>query len=377
VDLQYDSTHEQLRDSAARFLRDHYDHRSFLKISESKAGWSPEIWAEFARLGWLGLPFAEEYGGSEAGDVEIAVLMQEFGKALVVEPFIATVILGGGLVAALGSKEQRTALLTPLVEGQQRLALAVAGREPSVSAVARGPDFVLSGNVKGVSGAPAADMMLVPARLPSGGVGVFVTPAKTRGLTLRAHRTIDGGRAADITLTDASLPGSALLGGNEDAAGALDMVLDRAIGALSADAVGAIATMVASTVDYTKTRVQFGQPIAKFQVIQHRLVALKIREEEARASSLLATLSLNGTAANRVRAVSGAKAKIGRCARFVAQDAIQLHGAIGTTNELPLGSYARRLIAYEARFGTTREHLRRYAAVIADPALAGAGLLLA
>jgi alkylation response protein AidB-like acyl-CoA dehydrogenase len=377
VDLQYDSTHEQLRDSAARFLRDRYDHRTFLRISESEAGWSPEIWAEFAQLGWLGLPFAEEHGGSEAGDVEIGILMQEFGKALVVEPFIATVILGGGLIAALGSQDQRTALLEPVVEGKSRLALAIAGRDPTVSAVARGTDFALSGSVKGVSAAPIADTILVPARLPSGGTGVFIVPANSRGLTVRAHRTIDGGRAADVTLTDATLPKTALLGGNEDAADAIDMILDRAIAALSADAVGAIATMVASTVDYTKTRVQFGQPIAKFQVIQHRLVQLKIREEEARASSLLATLSLDGAAANRVRAVSGAKAKIGRCARFVAQDAIQLHGAIGTTNELPLGFYARRLIAYEARFGTTREHLRRYAAAISDPALAGAGLLLA
>jgi len=153
-------------------------------------------------------------------------------------------------------------------------------------------------------------------------------------------------------------------------------VLQRAIAALSADAVGAIGAMVEATVDYAKTRVQFGQPIANFQALQHRMVRMKIREEEARASALFATLSLDGPAALRARAISGAKAKIGRCARSVHQDAIQLHGAIGTTDELALGGYAKRLIVYELLFGSTREHLRRYGAMIADPAVAATGLLM-
>jgi alkylation response protein AidB-like acyl-CoA dehydrogenase len=185
---------------------------------------------------------------------------------------------------------------------------------------------------------------------------------------------VDGSRAADIALVDVVAPRSALLGDNERADTAIAAVTDRAIAALSADAVGAISVMVQATVNYTKTRVQFGQPLASFQALQHRMVRMKIKEEEARASSLFATLSLDGPAAARRRAVSGAKAKIGRCARLVHQEAIQLHGAIGTTGELSLGGYAKRLIAYEMLFGSTREHLRRYAAIMADAEVAAEGI---
>ena len=218
--------------------------------------------------------------------------------------------------------------------------------------------------------------MLVSARLGAERLGIFLVPRETRGLTVRPYRMVDGRRAADVDLTDVAVTSAALLGGNEDAGDAVEAVLQRAIAALSADAVGAIGAMVKATVDYAKTRVQFGQPIANFQALQHRMVRMKIREEEARASALFATLSLDGPAALRARAISGAKAKIGRCARFVHQEAIQLHGAIGTTDELALGGYAKRLIVYELLFGSTREHLRRYGAMIADPQVAATGLLM-
>ena len=237
---------------------------------------------------------------------------------------------------------------------------------------------MLQGAKKVVLGGEMADTLLLSARLGDGGMRKSSSLHKgTRGLTLRPYRMVDGSRAADVELADVTVPASALLGGNEDAGDAVTRVLDRAIAALSADAVGAIAAMVKATVDYAKTRVQFGQPIANFQALQHRMVKLKIKEEEARAAALFATLSLDGPAGMRARAVCGAKAKIGRCARFVHQDAIQLHGAIGTTNELPLGGYAKRLIAYEILFGSTREHLRRYGAIIADPQVAAKGLLMA
>lgn len=376
MDLQYDSTHLMLRESAQRLLRDRHDHRMFQTIAASEHGWSPALWAAFAEMGWLGLPFAEDDGGSGGGAIEIAVLMEEFGRALVVEPFLPTVVLGGGLVAALGTTAQRQAILPAVAAGTLRLALAYDEKNVAITAQPRDNEYILAGEIEAVLGAPQAETLLVAARLPSGTAGVFIVPAGTRGLVVRPHRTVDGARAADLTLADVTLPPTALLGGTADAGDALARVLQHAVAAVSADAVGAIQAMVAATVDYTKARVQFGQPIAKFQVIQHRLVEMKVREEEARASCLLATLSLDGPPAQRIRAVSGAKAKIGRCARAVAQEAVQLHGAIGTTNELSLGAYAKRLMAYEIRFGSTREHLRRYAAVIADPALAGAGLLL-
>ena len=224
---------------------------------------------------------------------------------------------------------------------------------------------------------PLADQLLVSAQLGGDRLGVFVVPRTASGLTIRPVRLIDGRRAADVELTGVELAANALLGGNDNAGAAVASVIDRAIAALSADAVGAIATMVSATVDYTKTRVQFGQPIAKFQALQHRMVRMRVAEEEARAFALFATLALDGPPEQRARAVSGAKAKIGRSARFVHQTAIQLHGAIGTTDELSLGAYAKRLLAYEALFGPTREHLRRYGALMAKPDLAAEGLLTA
>lgn len=377
MDLRYDSEHAILRGSVEKFLSERYDYRTFQKIADSEAGFSPEIWAEFAQLGWLGLPFALEDGGSGGGPVELGILMETFGKHLVVEPYLATVVLGGGLIAALGSAAERRAMLPDLIAGNCRLAFAHedAGTPTQARRVPAG--YVLQGGKKTVLGGPIADTLLVSARLADGRTGIFVLPRQTPGLTVRPYRMIDGARAADVDLTEVAVPASALLGGNEDAAGAIETVLHHAIAALSADAVGAISAMVKATVDYAKTRVQFGQPLASFQALQHRMVRIRIKEEEARAASLFATLSLDGTAQARARAISGAKAKIGRCARSVHQEAIQLHGAIGTTDELPLGGYAKRLIAYEILFGSTREHLRRYGAIIADPQVAAAGLLLA
>jgi alkylation response protein AidB-like acyl-CoA dehydrogenase len=381
VDLRYDTEHELLRDSAEKFLAERYDYRTFQQISQSDAGWSREIWAEFAALGWLGLPFALEDGGSGGGAVELAILMEAFGRHLVIEPYLATVVLGGGLVAALGADGERGAILPAVIAGDCRLAFAHEDRGPPTQATRTSAGYALRGAKKAVLSGEMADTLLLSAHLGDGGMGVFVLPKgtreATRGLTVRPYRLVDGGRAADVELTDVTVPASALLGGNEDAGDTVAAVLDRAIAALSADAVGAIAAMVKATVDYAKTRVQFGQPLANFQALQHRMVKLKIKEEEARAAALFATLSLDATADMRARAVCGAKAKIGRCARLVHQEAIQLHGAIGTTNELSLGGYAKRLIAYEILFGSTREHLRRYAAIIADPQVAARGLLVA
>jgi alkylation response protein AidB-like acyl-CoA dehydrogenase len=379
VDLRYDTEHVILRDSAESFLAKRYDYRAVRKTAAGEAGWNQEIWAEFATLGWLGLPFALEDGGSGGGAVELAILMEAFGKHLVIEPYLATVVLGGGLIAGLGSQAERRALLPAVIEGSCRLAFAHEDRGAPTQAQRRTDGYVLQGAKKVVLGGEMADTLLVSASLGDGKQGkiaIFVVPKGTRGLTLRPYRMVDGNRAANVDLTDVTVPRSALLGGNEDAASAIETVLHRAIAALSADAVGAIAAMVAATVDYAKTRVQFGQPIANFQALAHRMVDIKVKEEEARAASLFATLSLDGPPDIRARAVSGAKAKIGRCARVVHQEAIQLHGAIGTTNELALGGYAKRLIAYEILFGSTREHLRRYGAIIADPQVAAKGLLI-
>jgi len=377
VDLRYATEHVILRESAGKFLAERYDYRTVQKIAASETGWDREVWEEFAKLGWLGLPFAPEDGGNGGGAVELAILMEAFGQHLVIEPYLATVVLGGGLIAALGSTAERQTMLPAVMEGECHLAFAHEERDVPTRAQRTNDGYSLRGGKKVVLGGSSADTLLLSARLGDQGLGVFVVPRTTHGLTVRSYRMVDGRRAADVDLNDAMVPTSALLGGNENAGGAVEAVLQRAIAALSADAVGAIGAMVKATVDYAKTRVQFGQPIANFQALQHRMVRIKIKEEEARAAALFATLSLDGPAAICARATSGAKAKIGRCARSVHQEAIQLHGAIGTTDELALGGYAKRLLAYELLFGSTREHLRRYGAMIADPKVAATGLLMA
>jgi alkylation response protein AidB-like acyl-CoA dehydrogenase len=376
MDLQYDTEQTILRDSAEKFLSGRYDYRTYQKTADSEAGWNQDFWREIAELGWLGLPFAEEDGGFGAGAVEIAILMEAFGKSLVLEPYLPTIVLGGGLVSKLGAPTQRQEILGPIVEGKSRLAFAMQDHGKPTEAKKSANGFTLSGAKKMVLGAPMADSLLVSAKIGNG-VGVFVVPAATRGITIRGYRTVDGGRAADIELVDVAVAGSALLGGNEKAGDAIEEVVHRAIAAISSDAVGAMSALVAATVEYSKTRVQFGQPLAKFQVLQHRMVGMKVKEEEARASCLFATLSLDGSADRRTRAVVGAKAKIGRASRSVAQEAIQIHGAIGTTDELSVGGYVKRLLSYEMNFGTTREHLRRYGAIISDPDTASQGLLIA
>ena len=237
MDIQYDTEQTILRDGAEKFLSGRYDYRTFQKTADSAAGWSQDFWTEIAELGWLGLPFAEDDGGFGAGAVEIAIVMESFGKSLVLEPYVPTVVLGGGIVAKLGAPTQRQEILGPVIEGKSRLAFAVQDQANPTEAKKSANGFTLSGAKKIVLGAPMADTLLVSAKIGNG-VGVFVVPAGTRGVTVRGYRSLDGGRIADIELVDVALPASSLLGGNEQAGAAIEETVHRAIAALSSDAVG-------------------------------------------------------------------------------------------------------------------------------------------
>lgn len=373
--LQTDTEQTILCDAVERFLAERYGYRRVREIVDRESGWDADAWRSFAELGWLGMPFSVEDGGSGAGAVETAILMEAFGKNLVPQPYLATIVLCGGLIAALAEGAERRERLAPVIAGEGLLAFADDDGPRATAAERSSTGYMLSGSKRLVLAAPNAGTIFVSASLRHGKLGVFVVPVQTPGLTIHPCKLVDGSRAADIEFGDVSLPGTALLGNNTDAGAAIEAVREQAVVALCADAVGAIAALVAATTEYAKTRAQFGQPIGKFQALQHRLVQLKIREEEARASCLFATLSLGSTTIERRRAISGAKAKIGHCARFVYQNAIQLHGAIGTTEELSIGAYAKRLMAFETLFGSTRAHLRRYAGFIAQPGLAAKGLL--
>ena len=374
MDLQLDTEQTILRDGVDRYLKDNYDYRTFRENAKSDLGWSAAIWREFAELGWLGLPFSSEHGGVGAGPVEISILMEAFGRHLVLEPYLSTVILSGGVISRLGTEAQRQDLLPQIAEGRQ-ISFANIDSAGETTARKTKAGYVLNGRKAMVLGGGSADYFLVSAEIQGGEKGVFLVPATARGLAVRPFKMADERRAADLDLSDVDVPLSSRLGQEEDALRRIELAILGSIGALCADAVGAMRVVVDATVEYTKTRVQFGQPIGKFQALQHRMVDMGVRAEEARATALFATLSLAQSSTEMERAVYGAKAKIGRCGRSIYQNAIQLHGAIGTTDELSLGSYAKRLMAFEVLFGTTREHLRKYSSIISMPDVAARGLL--
>ncbi|SMC86663.1 acyl-CoA dehydrogenase family protein [Rhizobium sp. RU36D] len=380
MDLNFSSEQLLLKETAGRFLKDRYSFDDRARILASDTGWSPDIWAEFAALGWLALPFAEEHGGLGAGAVETAVLMEAMGRALVLEPYLACVVLAGGLIERVETEAQKADLLDGLMAGTSRPALAHLEPQSGfdigrIETMARrdGEGYRLHGRKALVLGGPAADVFLVSSRL-GGEIKLFVVPANAPGLERRDVSLVDGSRASDLVLTDVLVPLSALCGAG-NLLDEIEAAYDRANAALASEAVGIMDALLEATVAYLKQRQQFGKPLAGFQALQHRMAEMAVKCEEARASALLATLSVDAPRALRIRGVSGARAKIGKVSRSVAQEAIQLHGAMGFSEELPVGAWFRRLYAIENTLGTTSDHLRRYGEIIRDPDVLSASLL--
>ncbi|CDN50763.1 acyl-CoA dehydrogenase family protein [Neorhizobium galegae] len=381
MDLNYSDEQLLLKESAERFLKDRYDFEKRNKIVASETGFDAGIWSEMADLGWLALPFAEENGGLGGGAVEISLIMEAIGRALVVEPYLASIILAGGLVEKLGSEEQRAEILGGLIAGTSRPALAHAERQSgfdlgniAATATPSGEIYRISGEKPLVAGGSFADIFLVSAKL-DGIVKLFVVPGDAAGLTRTEVKLVDGSRASDLVLDNVSVPASALLGAAADTLFEIEAAHDRVNAALASEAVGIMDALIDATVAYTRERVQFGKPLAAFQALQHRMAEMAVKCQEARGSALLATLSVDAPRPMRIRGVSGARAKIGKISRSVAQEAIQLHGAMGFSEEMPIGAWFRRLYAIENTFGTTADHLKRYGEIIRDPAMLSGSLL--
>ena len=370
--MDFDLTEEQrlLKDSVEKMLADAYDFEARKRIVASGQGFSPEIWASFAELGLLGLPFAEEHGGFGAGPVETMIVMEAFGGALVVEPYLATVILGGGLVRHAGSPAQQSAILPAVAAGERRLAFAHAERQArydlfDVETAARrdGDGWTINGRKGLVLGGDTADTLVVSARTAGAsrdrhGIGLFVVDADAPGVARRGYPTQDGARAAEITLENVRVEAGAVLGDPAGALPVIERVVDEAIAALCAEAVGAMGSALASTVEYLKTRQQFGTPIGAFQALQHRAADMLVALEQARSMALFATM-MAGAADPRERraAISGAKVQVGRSARFIGQQAIQLHGGVGMTMEFRIGHVFKRLTMIDTLFGDADHHL--------------------
>jgi alkylation response protein AidB-like acyl-CoA dehydrogenase len=358
MDLDLTDEQRMLAETVGDLLEKRYDPNARLALLSSEDGWSRDMWRQYADLGLLGLTVEEQYGGAGMGAGELAVVMEGFGRALVLEPFVATVVLGGALVAAAGSPDQKAALLPGVADGSTLLAFAYAEAasrwsltDIACAATPAGDGWTIAGEKIAVLGGDCADQLVVSARTPDGDVGLFVVDATSSAVRRDGYAMQDGLRGADVLFSDAP---AAALGAPADALAHIESVLDVATAALCAEAVGAMERMLWLTVDYLKTRVQFGQPIAVFQALQHRAANMYVSLEQARSMALVARLALtDDDVEQRRQAVRAAKIQIDTSARHIAQEAIQLHGGIGMTMEYPVGHYMKRTTVIAKTFADT------------------------
>ncbi|MEV6556542.1 acyl-CoA dehydrogenase family protein [Nocardia sp. NPDC051756] len=379
MDFTLTDEQELLRTAIAGFLGARYELAKSRTAVKVGAGWQPAVWRGFAdELGILGATLPERVDGMGGGPVELMVIAEELGRALVVEPFVDTVVVGAGLLNRSGG-DRADALLRQIVSGDVRTAFAAL--EPTsgqtlhdVSTTARrdGDSWIINGTKTVVTSAPLATHLLITARTfgsrrDQHGISLFCTDFDAdnppAGVEVHPYRTIDDRVAADLVFTDFHLPADTLLGVEGTAWVAIEPTIDEAIAAIAAEAVGCMRKVLADTLEYVKQRKQFGQPIGSFQVLQHRMVDMYMELEQAIAAVYLAIHSLEADPPARARAVSAAKVTVTRAARFLGQNAVQLHGAMGMTEELAIGHYFKRLTAIEHEFGSDDHHLTRYAAL--------------
>ncbi|MGA2953250.1 MAG: acyl-CoA dehydrogenase family protein [Caulobacteraceae bacterium] len=375
--MDFSFTEEQtlLRDTVAAWLADTYDFEKRRAAIASPAGWRPELWKALAQdLGVLGATFPEDQGGLGGGATEVMVVQEELGKALVVEPYLGTVVIGGGFLKRAGTPAAAD-LIGKIIDGEARFAFAWAEPQAryclhdlAVTARKDGAGWVLNGAKAVVVGAPFATHLVVTARTGGdrrdfGGVSVFVVAKDAKGIVTRDYPTVDGGRASEVIFENVAVGPEALIGPEGEALPMVEAVVDEAIAATCAEACGVLRKLHEGTLDYTKQRKQFGAPIASFQVLQHRMVDMFINVEQAVSMTYMAHIKLDEPAAERAKAVSAAKVQIGRACKFVGQNAIQLHGGMGMTDEMAIGHYFKRATLIEGVFGSTDHHLARYEAL--------------
>lgn len=363
-----------LQDSVQKFVHRHYSFDMRREILASPKGYSDDYWQLFAELGWLTVPFKTEDDGFGGLAVDLMVLMEEFGKSMVVEPFVPTTVLGGGLISELGSTAQKVEWLPQIMSGSVQLACATAEPDSrynlasvSCTAESRGDSWIVNGQKILVLNGPDADQLLVSVRTSGAkrdadGISVLLIAADSPGVRRTSYTNVDGHRAAEITFTDVSVSADRLLGAKDNALAALEYVTDRAIVAVCAEAVGALDSLLNKTVEYTKTRKQFGTAIATFQALQHRMADMFIECQLARSVVMMAAMRLDSDVAlaDKMRAVSAAKSRVGKAIRKVGQEAVQMHGGIGITDELDVGHLFKRVTAIETLFGNTDYHTARF-----------------
>ena len=372
--MDFDLSEEQrlLKESVDGLLTDSYDFEQRKKYMKEKGGWSRAVWSKLAEQGLLGLPFAEADGGFGAGAVETMIVMEALGRAMVLEPYLATVVIGGGFLRHGGSAAQKAAHIPSIIDGSKTFGFAQLEKnsrydlnDVATTAKKKGDGWVIDGEKFVVINGENADTLIVTARTKGGqrdrtGIGIFLVPADAKGVVKKGYPTQDGLHAADIGFTNVEVGSDAAIGDPENALPLIERVVDDARTAICAEAVGAMDETLKTTVEYLKTRKQFGVPIGSFQTLQHRAADMFVALEQARSMSMFATMAADfDDAKERTKAVSAAKVQIGKSLKFVGQQSIQLHGGIGMTMEAKIGHYFKRLTMIENTFGDTDYHLRR------------------
>lgn len=372
MDFNFTEEQRMLRDMVGAFLADRYDFDSRRAALAAPEGWSPQIWRAFAEeLGVLGAALPESVGGLGGGPVENHLIMEALGEAIVVEPYLETAVIGGGFLKRAGT-ERADALAAAIVSGEA--VTAFAWTEPqgrwnpadlTTTAKRDGSGWRLDGRKTVVHAGPWASHLIVTARTgggqrETGGVSVFLVDKAAAGVTTRDYATVDGRRASEVQFDAVALGADAAIGSEGEALPLVEQVLDEAAAAACSEGVGVMRVLHAQTMDYAKQRKQFGRAIADFQVIQHRMVDMFMALEQAVSMTLMATIKLDEPAAERARAVSAAKVQVGQALRFVGQNAIQIHGGIGMTDELAAAHYFKRATVLESLFGSVDHHLARF-----------------
>lgn len=374
--MNFNLSEEQtlLKDSVSKFVMNDYDYETRTKHTQMEKGFNPDTWRTFAELGWLCVPFSEEDGGIGGGPIESMIMMEEFGKGLVVEPYFSTVMLAGAVVAKAASADQKAQLLAGIIEGSSLMSLAYIERQSrfdlfdvATKAEKQADGYVLNGKKSMVLHGASANAFIVSARTSGNqrdesGISLFVVDANTDGLNITDYPTLDGHRAVELDLNNVTVPASALLGEEGAALGVLNAVADDACLALSAEAVGMMEKLYKETVEYTKSRKQFGVPIAVFQALQHRMVDMFTLHEECKSLLLKAVLSCEAGETDASRNISALKYAIATKGQKVAHEAIQIFGGMGMTDEMSVGMYLKRINVINTLFGNGDYHLQRFMA---------------
>jgi alkylation response protein AidB-like acyl-CoA dehydrogenase len=374
VNFELNDMQSMLADSIEKFISNEYDFESRQEYAGSTRGYSAEVWQTFAELGWTVVPFAEADGGFDGGAIDIMVVMERFGRGLVVEPYLANLILAGGILKRLANQSQKQKWLQPLLAGEQQAALAFIEPQSryelvniACTATTAGDGWQLNGKKNYVLNARNATTLIVAARSSGAqtdaqGISLFAIDAASPGLTIHDYATVDGHQAGDIMFDKVNIPAGALLSEAGHGFAALDATIDDATLAVCAEAVGIMQVLTDKTVEYSKSRIQFGVPIGSFQALQHRMVDMLTGTEQARSLLMWANMVNAAGGEEAKRAISAMKYMVGTTGRVIGEEAVQIHGGMGVTWELDVSHYFKRLIAIGQIFGNADWHLDKLAA---------------